>query len=258
MQKQCVNAVQDKSCWLFWDPYKTHKGNVSTMRNIRMLNLLVSKAITRLWKVQPQIRQHRLRSGVKWQGAVCSPASYVTFHDSAPWKHQYLPSPSSSLSFTFFPLKGQLNSVLLHTSWEPTVPKLFKKSLQVRYNVHEGPPLVPILSKANQPTLPYSSTKTNCNVTSTMPRPFKRYLSFVFSPPKTVYISPFYHRRYVLCPFRPPWVCYPNNMWRKVHMMKLLIIKFFSSLLLPPVTWAQLFSRAPCSRTPSMFCPQFE
>ena len=145
MQNQCVNAVQDKSCRLFWDPYKTHKGNVSTVstvRNFQMLILLVSKAIARLWKVQLNIRQHKLRSGVNWQGAVCTPESYVTFHDSAPWKHRFLCSRSNSLSITFFPLKGQLNSIQLRTFWEPTVPNLFKKFLQVHYNVHKGPPLV--------------------------------------------------------------------------------------------------------------------
>ena len=148
MQNQCVYAVQDKSCWLFWGPHKTYKGNVSTMRNFQMLNLLVSKAITRLWKAQLKIRQHKLRSGVNWQGAVCTPQSYVTFHDSAPWKHQFPCSPSTSLSITFFPLKGQLNSLQLRTSWEPTVPKQFKKFLHVHYIVHKGPPLVRQLNYA--------------------------------------------------------------------------------------------------------------
>jgi len=80
----------------------------------------------------------------------------------------------------------------------------------------------------------------------------------VFSHQKPVHISPFYHRRYVPHPFRPPLVCYPNNIWWKVQITKLLIIKILSSVLLPPVTWVQLFSWAPCSWTPSMFCPQCE
>lgn len=57
-----------------------------------------------------------------------------------------------------------------------------------------------------------------------MPRPFKRYLSLFFSHQKPVHISPFWPRYHMSRPFRPPWVCYPNNIWWKVQMMKLLTI----------------------------------
>ena len=177
---------------------------VSTMQNFQMLILLLGKAITRLWNVQLKIRQHKLRSGVNWQGAVCTPESYVTFHYSVPWKHQFLRSPSISLSTTFFHLRESLtpyNCVLFENQRFLTYSKNSYRSITMFTRAHHQ------------------------YVTSTMPRPFKRYLSFVFSHQKPVHISPFCPRQYMPRPFRPPSVCYPNNIWWKVHMMKLLITK---------------------------------
>jgi len=45
----------------------------------------------------------------------------------------------------------------------------------------------------------------------------------LFLSTKNLYISPFCPRYYMPCPFCPPWVCYPNNIWWQVQMMKLLI-----------------------------------
>jgi hypothetical protein len=50
------------------------------------------------------------------------------------------------------------------------------------------------------------------------------------------------------CPSHPPWLDHSNYTWRRVQVMKLLIMQF----LQPPV---QMFPSAPCSQTPSAYVP---
>ena len=51
-KNQSVYAVSGTSRCLFWDPYKTHKHSVSTMKNFWMLTLVLRKVNGRLYRAK--------------------------------------------------------------------------------------------------------------------------------------------------------------------------------------------------------------
>jgi hypothetical protein len=67
-------------------------------------------------------------------------------------------------------------------------------------------------------------------------------LSFWFLHQNPVCIPLLYHALYMLCLSDPPWLHFSNYIWRRVQVMKLLIIRIISSLFGPNIHFSTLFS----------------
>jgi hypothetical protein len=63
------------------------------------------------------------------------------------------------------------------------------------------------------------------------------------------------HSCYMLWPSHPPWHDQPNYTWRRVQVMKLLIMQFFLRSSIFPSLLVQIFSSAPCSHTSLVYVP---
>jgi hypothetical protein len=127
------------------------------------------------------------------------------------------------------------------------IPRLLW-NLKVHYRVHKGPPLAPTLSQIHPVhTLPpyFPNIHSNIILPSTL-RSLDWSLPFWFSDQNYVYISHLSHACYM--PHSPHLSSYvhPNNNWRSVQVMKLLIMQSF------PPSLVQMLSWAPCFQTPSI------
>jgi hypothetical protein len=102
-------------------------------------------------------------------------------------------------------------------SWNP----------KVHYHVHRSPPTVPILSQINLVYIfPPYFLKIHFNSSSHLCIVFRRYLSFRLSNQNTLRLSHFTHARYMDRPSHTPlFDDHPNNIWRRVKTMELLIIQ---------------------------------
>jgi hypothetical protein len=94
---------------------------------------------------------------------------------------------------------------------------------KVQYRIHKSPPLVPILSQISPPH--HISLRSNLILSSHL----QAFLLVSFLPafaPKSYIQSSSPHACYVNCPSHPPWLDYSNYTWRRVKVMKLLIMQF--------------------------------
>jgi hypothetical protein len=107
--------------------------------------------------------------------------------------------------------------------------QIFYGKKNVNYRVQKSPPLVPILDQANPlhaaPSyfpkinfiiiLPPSSRSSYWSLSSLLDLPPKSYMHS-FRP----------HACYIPCLSHPPWLAHSNHIWRRVQVMKLLIMQF--------------------------------
>jgi hypothetical protein len=112
----------------------------------------------------------------------------------------------------------------------------------VHYRVHKNPPLVPTLSQID-------------SVNTTPSYPCKIHFNNVHSPTSwSSYLSPSFwlshltHSCYMPCPSHHPWLDHSNYTWRRVQVMKLLIMQFCRRKLSWSNMWEDLFIRISRSR----------
>jgi hypothetical protein len=103
---------------------------------------------------------------------------------------------------------------------------------EIRYHVHKSPPLVPILSHS-QPihTIPSYLTKINFNIVHPLTSWSSQWsLSFWLSHQYPICIPLLPHSCYMPYSSYPPWLDHSNYTWRRVQVMKLLVMQFWWSV----------------------------
>jgi hypothetical protein len=124
----------------------------------------------------------------------------------------------------------------------------------VHHWIHKTSPLVPILSQTNPAQLSHSISSRSILILSTHLR---------FGLPSGLFVSGFHtnnlhasifslvlHAR----PSHPPWFYNSDFTWRRVRVMKLLVMQLSSSSCHNP-TSVQISSSAPCSQVPQVCLP---
>jgi hypothetical protein len=104
-----------------------------------------------------------------------------------------------------------------HLLWKPNVS----------YRVHKGPPLLPILSQMNPfHTFTSNYPKIHSNIIL-LCTPWSSDLSLPFTVfnENIISISHLSHACYMSHPVHPSRFDHPNNIWRSVHVIKLLIMQ---------------------------------
>jgi len=124
------------------------------------------------------------------------------------------------------------NSRQQTTSWEANgrsatqkIPRLLLNP-KVHYHVHNSPPMDPILSNMNPVhNFQLYFPKVPSNITfPSMCRCSKWSLPFRFSQQNFVCISHLAHAHNMPHPSRPPSVDHPNNIWRRMQIINLLLL----------------------------------
>jgi hypothetical protein len=118
------------------------------------------------------------------------------------------------------------------------IPNILWKP-KFHYRVHKRPPLVPILSQIDPAhTTPTYISKIHLNIILSRPcLPSGLFPSGI--PTKTLYaflVSPY--SCYIPCLSHSPWLDHPNYTWRRVQVMKLLIMQFSSASALDGDEWS--------------------
>jgi hypothetical protein len=117
----------------------------------------------------------------------------------------------------------------LSPSWEGTSHAATQKLPnilwvpKVYYRVHKNPALVPILSQINWVhTTPSYLSKISLNII--FPPVSRSSLWFIHQNVICVHLLS--HAYYIPCSSHPPWLDHSNYTWRRIHIMKLLIMQF--------------------------------
>jgi hypothetical protein len=96
---------------------------------------------------------------------------------------------------------------------------------EVHYRVHKIPPLVLILTRSIQSIPPHPISLRPILIVSTHLRLGLPSGSFLLAfPPMARMHSSSLHLCYIFCPSHPPWLDHSNYTWRRVKVMKLLIM----------------------------------
>jgi hypothetical protein len=116
------------------------------------------------------------------------------------------------------------------------VPSILRNPT-VHYRIHKSHTLVPVLSQINSiHNIPVYLSKIHFNIvhppTSLSPQ---WSLSFLLSNQHPICISLRPHSCYMPCQSHPPWLDHSNYTWRRVKVMKFLVMQF-SPASFPQVT----------------------
>jgi hypothetical protein len=124
--------------------------------------------------------------------------------------------------------------IKLRFSWEAAscaatqeVPRILWNP-KVHYRVHKSPPPVAILGQVNLVhTTPFYFSKINFNIVhlhTICSSSWSLYFWLSHQYPICIPLLP--HSCYTHCPSHPPWLYHSNYTWRRVQVMKLLIMQF--------------------------------
>jgi hypothetical protein len=113
----------------------------------------------------------------------------------------------------------------------------WRQNPKVHHRIHNSPPLVPVLSQVNPLlTVPANLLKIHCEpILPSVRRSFKWSFSFGLSHQNPVHVSPLSHACHMPRPPHYPLFDLPNNIWRRVQIMKLPIMQLssFSRYFIP-------------------------
>jgi hypothetical protein len=125
------------------------------------------------------------------------------------------------------------NFMKLSSSWEAfscAATQEFHNILwipKVCYRVHTSLPLVPVLSQISPvQTTPYYLFKIILLLRSHLHLFFLGVSFLLAFPPTPPMLLILFHSCYMLCPFYPPWLDHSNYTWRRVQVMKPVIMQF--------------------------------
>jgi hypothetical protein len=96
---------------------------------------------------------------------------------------------------------------------------------RVHYRVHKGPPLG-VYPKPNQSSPYHPNLRSILILSPTYILIFLEATFLLAFPPISYMHSSLHHACYIFCPSHPPWLDHSNTIWRRVQVMKLLIMQF--------------------------------